>query len=186
MKKLSAKNKIYLIWASFLALYIVLILVFAFPLFEKIKNSSENLSLGKKATQEIYQKWFQLGESKKALDQTEQELEQVQNIVLTQQNALPLVQTIEQVAQKTGVKHALSLVGQTTETKNSLFFEVKAYGDFSSLVNFLNLMENMNYPIQPKAINIIKLSPKNISGEKIDGLKVGDLKATINFSVFTK
>jgi len=178
-----AIKKIYLFAGAFLITIILLVSLVIFPIFEKVKNSSIQLSQKKEETDSLLQNWQSLETTKKDYAAMSQEISQLPAL-LAPNEAIKFILTVENFAQATQNQEDISVASQINDAtasqqpEKTLDFQISLAGNFPNLIKFLIYLENAPYYNNVKSLQI---SRSNETGPKSTG---GDINSIINLSVY--
>lgn len=179
---MAIKTKIYLtlLISSFLIILIIVFIVF--PLFNGIKNNSQELMVRKEKTVELEAENLNLEKFKDAHKEISQFLKEIDNLFIDSEVPLEFINFLEETAEKTGNKlESLSLSDKKIE-KDSwdyLVFQISLTSSFSKILIFIEKIENNPYLIEIEGMTISKLAPNQETGLK-------EVRANFSIKVFAK
>ncbi len=175
----SPKQKFYLISGGFLVAIILIFAAVVFPLIKKIKSSSLDLERQKVASENFYQNWKNLAESKGVYEQLQEELTS-QGAFLPKNEALKFIMATEKMGQETGNRLNISIANTPTlGEENALKLQMSLSGNFSNLLDFLAQIETAPYF---NNINSLQISRVSTKGDPEN--KTGDINSAIDLDAY--
>jgi len=111
------------------------------------------------------------------LKDTEADRVVLDNFFVQDNNIVQFLKILEKTINTYGIKYYE--INPLLKDKNNRFaFSVNLYGSFPNFLKFLTAVENLDYFLKIKSINIIKIG-KNINSQKLPLLSEDDINAVI-------
>ena len=151
----------------FLSIAFFIFSLSAFVFFFKLINHHNNESLTK---EEKWQKETDRRDEIKALDYSvkiiEEERKQLDNHFAKSSDAVPFLDTIEELAPKVGAKAEVTSV-DIIEDNGGLMIGMRASGTFGSLYKFITLLENSPYELEFMGVSIKRQTASSAENKNI-------------------
>ncbi|MEA2113134.1 MAG: hypothetical protein U9P63_00530 [Patescibacteria group bacterium] len=173
----------------------VLGLVFAavvYPLIGKIAEASRQYQANREILAGFDKRESLAKELQRDFQQQQNRLSKIDGILLSQEETVGFILTLEEIAQKTGnlfeIKDVISPVPSAGE-EPFLSLRATLHGDFAELLNFIAKLEDSPYPpyrlIEIDNLNIKRLTKTNLNylGAEIEE---GNLETNIGIKIYTK
>ena len=189
MNKLTIRQKIYLTGGGSLTVLILFIGLIVLPLINQIRQESQKLIQEQQTTDSFYRDWANLKNSQKSQKDFQENLAKF-NVLLSPAEAIKFITAAEDVAQKTQNQEEISVLEKTSgepgaaSADAALDFRISLVGRFPDLIKFLVYLENASYYNDVNFLQISRVSYSESEAKQAQGLKVGDVKSTINLSVY--
>jgi|GEM_PF-519286 len=171
-----------------LGVFLIIFLIFGFfviyPLFTKIRESSNQLFLIKKDSILIEERNKQKMISEQKLSQLTPELEKIKNIFVDEETPVDFLLFLEKTAEEHQVLIDISLLSGTkkeTLSFSSLNFKLSLEGSFSNCLQFLSKIETSSYLIEIENLSATRL--RGIDPEL--GIFSNNVDLDLSIKVFT-
>lgn len=189
MNRLTIQQKIYLSGGCSLAALVLFIGLIISPLIDQIYQKSQKLIQEQQTVDSFYRDWENLKNSQKSQKDFQENLAKF-NVLLPPAEAIKFITAVENIAQKTQNQEDISVLEKTSgepgaaSTDATLDFQITLTGGFPNLIKFLVYLENASYYNDVNSLQISRVSYSESEAKQAQGLKVGDVKSTINLSVY--
>ena len=192
--ELSRKQKLIIFSAVSLVVLILFVYLVAWPLFNKVKDISQEYLDSKKNLAEVDQRESLFRELETDYQAKQDDLESIEGIFLDQKDTVGFISTLEMIAAQTGnifeIKTAGSYIAPNEDEESFLTLRISLWGDFSSLLEFLASIENSPYPpyrlIEIDSLTIGRLGERGSSAitDLSALLKQSDLETIIGIKIY--
>jgi hypothetical protein len=189
MNKLTTRQKIYLTGGGSLAVLVLFIGLIVSPLIDQIHQESQKLIQEQQIIDSFYRDWENLRNSQKSHEDFQENLAKF-NVFLPPAEAIKFITAVENIAQKTQNQEDISALEKRSgepraaSVDAALDFQIALAGSFPDLIKFLIYLENASYYNDVNFLQISRVSYSESETKEAQGLKVGDVKSTINLSVY--
>lgn len=189
MNKLTIRQKIYLTGGGSLVALVLFIGLIVSPLIDQIHQESQKLIQEQQTIDSFYRDWENLRDSQKSHKDFQENLAKF-NVLLPPAEAIKFITAAEDIAQKTQNQEDISVLEKTSgepaaaSADAMLGFQISLAGSFPDLIKFLVYLENASYYNDVNSLQISRVSYSESEAKQAQGLKVGDVKSTINLSVY--
>jgi len=179
-----------------LAIILILITSFSlfllgiYPLFLKIKTTSEQLLEVRQETNFLKAKSMEASTLKEKIEQLNPDLLKVQG-VFTSETPIEFFQFLENLAKESNVLFDVSLNPQTSKKEEIFPFlniQLSFQGSFSNCLKFLQQLEASPYLIEIQNFTLQRIGEEELKTTKEEEkkLSMGDAKANLLIKVFSK
>ena len=112
----------------------------------------------------------------------------INNAFVNPEKAIDFIVAIEKVAASTNNYQEIKEVTSPKKEEGVLYFQISLWGSFPNLIKFLARLENMEYFIDAKSLQITRIEEKELMGltDKEITVSAGDVKSIINIKTYTK
>jgi|SRR3989344_3099377 len=167
---ISPKNTIYFIIAMFIPFFLGLIFFMIYPIFQSVRNHSEEFVAIQKKILLIDQQNKEVVDFKKKYDTYKASLENLQTLFVNSQNPVDFIEFIEKTAKEEGISDLnTTIVSNPVTSKTAqavLTFRVSFTANFSNIVRFVEKMEKGNYLARVRQLGI-KQSKDGLSADML-------------------
>ena len=165
----------------------------AFPLFNKIKDLSQEYLSNQEILIKLNQRESIAKELQSDYQEREADLIEIAKVFLSSEEVVGFISNMETVAEQTDnffeIKAISPYIPLTGEERPFLNFQISLWGDFSSLLLFLANLENSPYPPY-RLVEIESLAIKKMGERSLDRfdftLKEGDLETVLSVKIYTQ
>lgn len=181
------KQKIFLILLVFVVVIIGLLLFCISPLVNKIKALSSELEENNKIIVSYKEKGSNyLAWIKDEYENVELEVLRINSSFIDSDKVIDFILAIEQAAALTSNYQEIEEIDSSEQ--GVLSFQVSLWGNFSNLVKFLVLVENMNYFTEISSLRTSKIGERDqrILKEKEINVLDGDIISVLEIKAYTK
>lgn len=179
---MSINKKIYIAIIIFLIIDAVIALFVLYPLFQNIKETSNNFIKRREEIAKLEFRMRKLKELKKDHAKIEPDFKKIKSLFVDSKKPIRFITFTERIADESGVKINIA-PGSGSESNNKkwspVFFKIEASGSFSS---FLNFIEKIEY--SPWLLSINSLEIKVLEKEKEE--KKEGITAFLQLEVYDK
>ena len=183
------KNKINLSLIVFSILIISLIVFVIYPLFEEIKNNSEDLISKKQKLLSLETKIENLGEFQGLWQEIEPNFKKIDQLFIDPEVPVEFISFLETTARDCELPIEISPALPSKIEKDpwpSLFFQISSTTSFSKFLRFLAKIETSPYLIETQSLNARRLTEKELKLKEFEKFSLGDIKTTLSIKVYTK
>ena len=186
---MDCKKKIYLTLIISAIVITALLLFLVVPLVNKIKSSSREILKTKSAALSYKERSDKyLKDIKDEYTGVEPKILKINNAFVNPEKAIDFIVAIEKVAALTNNYQEIREVTSPKKEEGVLYFQISLWGSFPNLIKFLARLENMEYFIDAKSLQITRIEEKELVGltDKEITVSAGDVKSIINIKTHTK
>lgn len=166
-------------WTAFLleTLFLAAVSGFAWLTYVKISSASKIISEAEAKMAALEQKRREFSASEANIKELAEEMAVLENSFLSEESFVSIIELLESVARKTGVKFSAqnARLPASDKEKASLTFEIT--GNFRAIFNFFYLLDKIPYAGLAESAT---LSPKTDQGQK----RTGEITAKVNYIIF--
>jgi len=188
------KKKIYTSLTVFGAVYLLLILFIIFPLFQGIKQNSEELVSGRKGLISFVNEIENLETSEKFYKSNQANLEKIEELLINREVPIEFITFLERNAANSQLESKVSLLasgGKDTDSWPSLSFQLSLTGSFPDFLKFLERLENGPYLTEILNLNIQKAAKGSSQASfapssEVKGSPSSEINAILSIKVFAK
>lgn len=155
--KINLKKKIIIIVAAILIIIVAATVFLIMPAIKNIKEIGENIKSRRLDAEEKYLKGRSLKALSNNLKKIEPEINNLDKIFIEQSQALELVTALEKIAEKNNVSQKINLAtNQKVDYSDyqKMPLQILTHGNFINQLNYLINMENLNYYINIKILEL--------------------------------
>jgi hypothetical protein len=119
-------------------------------LYMPIRNAHESLTTAESQLKELEKKSRLVKELEQTLEKRKTDLERVASVFLTSDTVVPFLQTLENIAARTGVELEIpssAKLGDGSPSNQRSIFDLNLVGNFPNQLAFLQLLENAPYDV---------------------------------------
>ena len=185
---MTIKNKINLSLVIIIILSISLIAFLIHPLFEEIKNNSEDLISKKQKLLSLETKIENLEEIQSLWQEIEPSLKKIDQLFINSEVPVEFISFLETTARDCEVPIEISSALPDKKEKDpwpSLFFQISSTASFSKFLRFLAKIETSPYLVEVQNLNARRLAEKELKLEELEKLSLDDAKITLSIKVYT-
>lgn len=157
LKKINTRKKISIISFAIAAFIVCLIIFVIIPNISDIKKIGENIMQRRIDVENKYRKGQKLKKMAENLKIIEPQIEKLNQIFISQNDALKLATSLEEMAEKNNIKQKINLLtAQKTPFNNYQKMPLQIYieGNFIDELNYILNLENLNYFLNIKILEI--------------------------------
>jgi hypothetical protein len=183
------KNKINLSLVIFSILIIGFIVFLIYPLFEGIKNNSEDLTSKKQKILSLEAKIKDLERFQSLWREIEPSFKKIEQSFIDPKVPVEFISFLEITARGCAVDIEISSTLPSKAEKDpwpSLFFQINSTSSFSKFLKFLAKMETSPYLIEVQNLNGRILTEKKLDPEGLEKFFLIDAKITLSIKVYTR
>jgi hypothetical protein len=159
---MTSKKIICTISIFFSLITIVLVVFVVFPLFKKIRTTSEEIISEKNSIATLRIQEDEIENFRKNYPSYRPNLEKMEQLFIDTEDPIDFIKFLEETASDCGVTSEISLLPSSEENKNSVTFQFFSNGDFSKILKFSEKLENGPYLVKINNLTI------NNSSEKVN------------------
>jgi len=179
---MNSKNKIYIISGA-LAIFTILMVVVCIFLLNEIVKKSEDLAFGKSQVFSLEKEFTDIEGFKKQYGNYQPNLVKIDQLFIDSHNPVDFFRFLEKTASDHGLKLNVSIPKFSGTAVISGDFQISLFGDFPKIVEFIQAIENGQYLIQIKSLNIAK---QTVVGSFAKEQVSNQFNATVSMSVLAK
>jgi len=182
-KRTSLSLAVFSILTIFLAVFLI------YPLFERIKNNSETISLQKADLASLETKTANLKKFQNLLEEIEPNLTKMDKLFINSEAPVDFISFLETIAQDCEISLKISRSLSEKSKKDiwpSLIFQISSTGSFPKFFKFFEKLENSPYLIKIQNLNIRRLTEKELKSKEFSQFALSDVKASILIQVYAK
>lgn len=186
---MNLKRKIYLTLGISGLLSVLLMILAILPLFNEIKENSEDFILKRGELTFLETEIKNLEKFEKQYQDYQQNLEKINSLFINPEVPIDFIRFLEKLASdsKISVRISLSPAPKVeTQPWPSLFFQLSGVSSFSNFSKFLEKLENSPYLIEVQNLIIRRLTEDELRRKEFEGLSTGDIDASLLIKVYTK
>ena len=146
-------KKTYILLATFGLLILSLILFFIWPLIKEIDHNSQALLMGKNDTVILKMQSDEIENFKKIHKDYQPNLDKMHQLFIDAKNPVGFIKFLEEAASVSSIKPQISLIPNQKD-QNTITFQLSTSGNFLNILDFLKRIENGQYLVEIKNINI--------------------------------
>lgn len=176
------KQNITTILIIFGIVFLLLIFLIIFPLFNKIKQESDNLIAQKRMLAEFNNRAENLKNFQATYQTYQANLEKIDQLFINPEEPINFIEFLEKEASDSQLSikiSSLSLKEVKGDFWSSMNFKLALVGSFSHFLEFLNKLETSFYLIDTLNLNLNRLTEK-------EGFPEGNVSATLLIKVYTQ
>lgn len=187
-KFLGKAKGLYIALSVFLAIGLLLIILVIKPLFQEVKEQSEELVLVKREGAQLLKKEKDIVEIRNVFTRYEKDFEKMENLFVDSENPLFFINFLEKQAAQSEIFLQISSLGfEVKKTPwSSLSFQIKTAGPLKNFLRFLGRLESAPYLIQMVNLNLKMLEEGDIKREEFKNFSEGDIQGFVLIRVFTR
>lgn len=172
----------------FLAIGLLLIILVIKPLFQEVKERSEELVLVKREGAQLSKKEKDIVEIRNLFARHEKDFEKMESLFVDSENPLSFINFLEKQAAQSEIFLQISSLGLEVEKTPwpSLSFQIKMAGSFKNFLRFLERLESAPCLIQMVNLNLKMLEEGDIQKEEFKNFSVGGIQGFALVRVFTR
>ena len=155
--KINLKKKIIIVVTAILIIIAVAVIFLIMPAIKNIKEIGENIKTRRLDAEEKYLKGQSLKALSENLKKIEPEINKLDKIFIEQSQALELVTSLEKIAEKNNVSQKINLAANQKVNYSDyqkIPLQILTQGNFINQLNYLINMENLNYYINIKILEL--------------------------------
>ena len=196
MIKLTPQIKLYITIAIIIMILIALIFGAILPILGKINSLKEEYLSIKLQIVNTKERRSQVEKVEKEFEVIKDSIAKIDVALVDTSKFLDVIIKLEQLAEKTGNKHEITIIEipksqkDSKEKESSLFknipFKVILRGTFENAMSFMNELENAQFYSKIEKVEMIKIEKPAQEDLKNNGLQEGDIKTTLNVKIYAK
>ncbi|KKP98614.1 MAG: hypothetical protein US71_C0011G0029 [Parcubacteria group bacterium GW2011_GWD2_38_12] len=196
MIKLTPQIKLYITIAIIIMILIALIFGAILPILGKINFLKEEYLSIKLQIVNTKERRSQVEKVEKEFEVIKDSIAKIDVALVDPSKFLDVIIKLEQLAEKTGNKHEITIIEipksqkDSKEKESSLFknipFKVILRGTFENAMSFMNELENAQFYSKIEKVEMIKIEKPAQEDLKNNGLQEGDIKTTLNVKIYAK
>jgi len=186
---MTIKNKINLSLVIFSILIIGFIAFLIYPLFEGIKNNSEDLTSKKQKILSLEAKIGDLEKFQSLWREIEPSFKKIDQSFIEPKVPVEFISFLEMTARDCAIDIEISSALPSKVEKDpwpSLFFQISSTSSFPKFLKFLAKIETSPYLIEIQNLNGKSLTKKELDSEDLEKFSLIDTKITLSIKAYTR